>query len=380
MTIRPAMVWCIAAALAVMVEGCGGAAARKGDPADQTATLSARDIATVTRTDLGTGVPVQGALEPSLDVSIIAPYPELIDRVMVKEGQTVRRGQVLARFRTESLEPAAASAEAQRRISATDYERMKNLLREGAVSQRDVDNAEAALKSVEAGAAAARNRLDDANVKAPFAGMVATRFVQSGDRVGDGDRLFRVVNTDELEFAASVPTEALALVRPGAPVSLTVSGLGGAALTGRVARVNSTVDAATRQVKVYVVVPNRVHRLAGDMFATGRVLLETTRATLAAPANGVRSDAGGASYVWVLAGGRIDKRPVKTGVRDEARDLVEMIGGVREGDSLVVGPIEGLSPGQAVEIAADANPAATGTVPPAGAAKAGGKPAGAGRK
>ncbi len=141
----------------------------------------------VVRRDIATGVPVQGTLRPLADVNLLAPFPDVIEEVLVKEGQAVQRGQVLARMRMTSVTPAAASAEAQRRIAAADCRRMQNLLKEGAVAERDVENAEAQLKAAEAAAAVGRKRLDEATVRAPFAGVVAERFLQSGDRVGDGD-------------------------------------------------------------------------------------------------------------------------------------------------------------------------------------------------
>jgi RND family efflux transporter MFP subunit len=355
----------LAAALAATASGCGAKKdeAKKGPEA---ALLAARDVVQVGRADLATGVPVQGTLEPSMDVTVIAPFPEILDAVLVKEGQAVTRGQVLARFRTESLAPAAASAEAQRRIAAADYTRMKNLLQEGAVSQRDVDGAEAQWRAAEAAAAMARKRLEEATVRARFDGVIAKRFVQGGDRLGDGDRLFRTVNIGELEFAASVPTEALGSVRAGAVVALTVSGLPGVSVTGRVARVNQTVDPATRQVKVYVTVPNRNHRLAGDLFASGRIVLSQAPGVLALPTAGISSGADGARFAWVVAGGRLERRPVTTGVRDELRDLIEVKSGLREGETAIVVPVEGLSPGQPVQIASDS------TAAPASAGRAGG--------
>jgi len=339
-----------AGALLALVAGCGP---KRETARTEAALLSPRDLAPVVRTDLATGLPVQGTLEPSVDVNVIAPYPEMLDVVPVKEGQAVRRGEVLARFRLESVAPAAVGAEAQRRTAAADYARMKNLLQEGAVAQRDLENAEAGLRAAEAQAALAKKHLDDATVRAPVDGVIAQRYVHSGDRVADGARLLRLVNTAELEFAATVPTEALGSVKPGAPVALGVSGLDGTTIVGRVARVNSTVDPATRQVKVYVTVPNGDHRLAGDLFASGRIVLAQAKAALAVPTAAVRPGTGGGSVVWVVAGGRAEQRAVTTGVRDELRDLVEVRAGLKEGERALVSPVEGLTPGQAVQVAGE---------------------------
>jgi RND family efflux transporter MFP subunit len=343
------------ATLAAAVAGCGGAGARRDEAskAPDEVLLSSRDLAAVTRTDLAAGVPVQGTLQPSVDVRIVTPYPELIEEVLVKEGQAVRRGQVLARLRVAAWAPAAASAESQRRVAAAEYERMRNLFQEGAVAQRDVDQAEAQLRAAEAAAAVAGKQLEDASVTAPDDGVIATRFVQGGDRVGDGDPLFRLVNTSELEFAASVPTEALDRIKPGVPVALVVSGLEDRTVPGRIARVNATVDAATRQVKVYVHVPNRDHRLAGDMFASGRILFDVVKGATAVPGAALREAPDGSAFVWVVGAGRLERRPVTAGLRDEMRDLAEVKSGLREGEWVVVSPIEGLVSGQAVRVAGD---------------------------
>ncbi len=339
---------------ALLVLGAGCAA--KQDPRNDDAAvalLGPQDIAKVARTDLATGLPVTGTLKPAMDVSLTAPYPELIEAVLVKEGERVHKGQPLARLRTESLEPAAAGAEAQRRSAAADYERMKNLLKEGAVSQRDVEGAEAQFRGAEAAAAYADKRLREATVRAPFDGVVAKRLVQGGDRLGDGGGMFRIVNTAELELEANVPGEAVGAVRVGSPVVLAASGLEDVAIRGRVARVNTTADPATRQVRLYVTVPNRDGRLFGDIFASGRVQLGHVTGVLAVPTTGIRTGTDGATYAWFIVNGAAERRPVTAGLRDEVRDLVEVVGGAKEGETIITGPIETLTQGQRIQVVED---------------------------
>ena len=365
--------WLTAAALLVLAAGCG---AKQAPPSqDSTAALiGPRDVAKVARANLATGLPVTGTLKPAQDVTVTIPYPELIDAVVVKEGQAVRRGQPLAHLRTESLEPAAASAQAQRRSAAADFQRMQNLYKEGAVSQRDVDVAEAQLRAAEAMAAYADKRFKEATVRSPFDGVVAKRMVQGGDRLGEGGEMFRVVNTSELELEASVPGEAVGAVKVGAPVVLAVSGLESTTIRGRVARVNATADPATRQVRLYVTVPNRDGRLVGDLFASGRVELGQVPGALAVPTAGLRTGLDGATYAWLIVGGKAEKRPVTAGLRDEVRDLIEVVSGLKDGETVITGPIETLSPGQRVQVVGDAAaaPAAKpGVAPGAGKHSAG---------
>lgn len=315
---------------------------------DDEALLAPSDIAVARRADLAAGVPVSGTLAPGLEARVTSPFEDVLEEVRVREGQRVAKGEVLARFRLGAVEADAASARARLKSAQADYERMQNLFKEGAVSQRDVESAEAAWRAAQAGDAVSSRRLSDAVVRAPFAGTVATRSVQTGDRVGSGDPLFVIADTRELEFEATVPSEYVALLRPGAAVKLAVTGASGD-LDGRVARVNTTADPATRQVKVYVRVPNAGGRLVGGLFASGQVLTRQARSALAVPSEAVRDD-GGKAWAFVVEKGRLARRELRTGVRDESHDLVEVLSGVGAGDTVVTGTLAGLTAGQTVRV------------------------------
>ena len=338
--------------LAAALAGCGGRGAATADShGDPSIVLGASDVAVLRAADLFEGVPLSGTLTPSADARLTSPFKDVLTQVLVKEGQPVRKGQVLARFRADAVAPAASSAKAQLEAARSDLQRMTNLEKAGAVATRDLENARSSYEAAAANAAQANERLADATVRAPFDGVVAERHVTSGDRVGEGDLLFRIVNTRELEFEATVTAERAAQLKPGTPVSLTVVGVPAGAVAGRIARVNATADPATRQVRVYVVVANRDGRLVGDLFASGRVVLREARQTLAAPAPAVHAAATGGDELWVIEGARLATRPVTVGVRDESAGLVQVQGAVAAGDTVVVAATEGLKPGQTVQIA-----------------------------
>jgi RND family efflux transporter MFP subunit len=227
---------------------------------------------------------------------------------------------------------------------------MQSLFKEGAVSQRDVEMAEVGLRNAEAAEAGAVKRLEEATVRAPVSGVIAQRLHDSGDRVKDGDQIFRLVNTQELQFEATVPSEYVADVKVGAPAVLAVSGAAGAGVTARVSRVNPTADAATRQVKVYVKLPNPAGRIVAGLFASGRVVTREAKGALAVPRAGVRRTEQGTTYVLVVAQGKVAQRDVTLGLVDEVQNLVEITAGLREGDIAIVGPVEGLKVGDLVEI------------------------------
>jgi RND family efflux transporter MFP subunit len=337
--------------LAITLAGCGGKADSKAtaSPDADAALLAPTDLATAARVDLTTGVPVSGTLSPGWEAQITSPFDDVMAEVLVREGQAVGKGQVLGRFSEDLVNANAASAKARLKSAAADYERQKNLLAEGAVSQRDLEAAESGWRAAQAEDAAASQQLSDATVRAPKAGVVTRRSVQTGTRVGKGDPLFVVANTSTLEFEASVPSEYVRVLRPGAAVRLDVAGFDAGAIRGQVARVNAQADAATRQVKVYVNVPNGNGRLVGGLFASGSVVTKEARKVLAVPAAAIRRE-GDTSFVWVLANGALDRKPVRVGLRDEARDLIEVLSGLAEGEQVVIGAVEGFMPGRIAKL------------------------------
>ncbi len=344
--------------LAGLATGCGShGTSGKSAAADSSAAsalLAPSDLATVTRVDLTTGVPVSGTLAPGWQANVTSPFDDVVSDVLVREGQRVGSGEVLARFRDDQVRSNAASAKARLKSAAADYDRQKNLLAEGAVSQRDLEAAESAWRAAQADEAGAAKRLADATVRAPRAGVVTQRSVQSGSRVRVGDPLFIVADTRELEFEASVPSEYVASLHPGSPVRLSVAGFSDGSLRGKVARVNAQADAATRQVKVYVNVPNADRRLVGGLFASGNVVTREAKRVLAVPTAAIRRE-GDSTTVWTLANGRLARVTVKAGLRDEARDLVEVLDGLAEGAQVVVGPVDGFTDGRPAQLAGKGN-------------------------
>jgi multidrug efflux pump subunit AcrA (membrane-fusion protein) len=102
-------------------------------------------------------------------------------------------------------------------------------------------------------------------------------------------------------------------------------------------------------VKVYVNVPNHDGMLVGGLFASGSVVTREARKVLAVPSAAVRHE-GDEAFAWVLAGGKLRKQSLRPGLRDEARDLIEVLEGLHEGDQVITGPVDGFTSGRAAHV------------------------------
>ncbi len=358
----------LAAALAAALStACGGRSAggAKAEGAPAAITIGAADVAPAVRADVQSGVPVSGSLEPKVNITVGAPMAEQLVETYVEEGQRVAQGQPLVRFKDEVVRAAAASARAdvatqrmQVTIAVAESTRAENLLREGAISPRDRDNAllglnaaRARLALSESQLASAEDRLATSTLRAPAAGVVSRRYLQTGDRVDMGKPVVDIVDTRVLQLTASVPVEYVGDLRIGRAVSLRAAQLDSTLLTGRISRINPTADAATRQVRVYVDIPNAGGRLVGGTFVSGRVLLRSAQGAVTVPRSAVRLEGDARTpVVYAIAGGKVQRRPVGVGITDEEQGLVQIVSGVRAGDVVVVGPVEGLADGVLAEI------------------------------
>ena len=346
-------------------EGGSAGAPRGGAPAGgrvgMSITLAASDVATVVRRPLERGIAITGDLRPIERIEVRSRLEGDVLTVLVREGQRVSAGQVMARFQSVEQEAVQKSAEADRVAASTelqtaqwDLEQARELFREGAIPERDVRAAEQAAVSARARLAAAQSRLrsalmalTDTRVVAPVSGVIEVRNVSPGERVSRSAPLFTLVRSDVLELAAAVPAVQAADVKVGQTIRFSAANR---TVIGRVARISPTVDPASRAVTVYVQIPNGDGALRGGTFATGRLVLSTGE-VISVPTASIRHRAdGGSPFVYRIKAGELEQVDVQVGFNDDATGQVEIVSGLAAGDRIVVGNVGTLGRGMRVQI------------------------------
>jgi RND family efflux transporter MFP subunit len=352
-------------ALALVPGACGGNAA---DDATTTATpapvqVGDENVVTVKRDTIVTGPIVSGELRAEQEATVRAELGGSVLQVTVEEGQPVRRGAVIARIEAAALDDARRSAESavkaaenQLAVARREAERTQQLVSAGALAVRDLDVARANVAAVEAQLAdaesrlvAAQKQLSDTVVRAPLTGIVSDRAVNTGDVVTPGTALFTVIDPSSMRLEASVPSDELGQLRLGAPVSFTVRGYD-QPFEGRIERISPTADPTTRQVPIFVSVPNTGGRLVAGLYAEGRVMIEAADG-LVVDANAVNTSD---STAWVLRvrDGRTERVEVTLGIRDPRTERVQLTSGIQAGDVLLRGAAQGIAPGTPVVVGA----------------------------
>jgi len=359
-----AMAVAIAIAASAATSGCGRerAESRAADAAPPIL-ASAASLAVADARRLESGIPFTGELIATNAVNVLARFDGDLESVVVREGERVRKGATLARYRPRDVRDALQAADAEvlaaraSLVAAQNNERRaRRLLDAGAAAPREMEEtearraaAEAQLRAAEARANRASEDAERLDVPSPIAGIVSRTHLRGGDRTAIGDPIMTIVATDSLELSAQVASEALGRVQPGALVRFRVDGFPGAVWEARVDRINPATEPGTRQIRIYTRIANADARLVSGLFASGRVIDTVRDGATAAPLAALRQE-GDEQVVYRLRGGRASRVPVRVGLTDEEAGVAELIGAVGPGDTLLTGVVPGLRDSAGVDI------------------------------
>lgn len=347
----------VLAVASVVLAACGKAEKASTEPqASQTVTVQA-----VGMTSLPRRITASGDIVAWNEVVVGAETGGLTaTQVLVDEGAWVRQGQPLvqmndALLRAQLRQQEANVAAARAGVAQADaaLRRARELKERGYLAQAGLDNAVASqataaaqLSAAEAGLSEVRTRLSQATVRAPVAGLVASRKVVQGQIVAPGTELFRIVRDGRLELNAEVPETQLAQLRAGMPATIASDQLG--EVPGSVRIITSQVDPQSR-VGVARIALTTAGGFRPGMFARGVINVgEQPAITTPSLAVVYRDNKSG---VFVIGAQSVVRfRPVVVGAR--TRDQVEITEGLTSGERIVVQGAGFLADGDHVRVVA----------------------------
>ncbi|HEV7509978.1 MAG TPA: efflux RND transporter periplasmic adaptor subunit [Thermoanaerobaculia bacterium] len=384
------IVLALAAPLSALLAGCGDDSASAAKKGAKTQDGEARQVRIVKAEEsrLARTVDVSGTLAADQQATLGLKVAGRLEKILVDIGTPVRRGQAIARlvptdFELRVTQAQTAMVQARVRLSlppegpdaivppdqtagvrqaaATlkqaqlNLDRMKRLFDQQLIPRSDLDSAEAALgvadgrhqEAVEEARTRqailgqrrselglAEQQLTDSVLTAPFDGIIRERLANAGDYVAVGAPIAVLVQIHPLRLRLAVPERDAAGIKIGQRVDLTVEG-DAAKHAGRVARISPSISEDNRTLMVEAEVPNADGRLRPGSFARAEIVVLAADSAVLVPASSIVSFAGIDKVMGVEGGKAVEKR-VKTGRK--AGDRVEIVNGVKAGDSVVVEP------------------------------------------
>ena len=322
------------------------------------------DLMTVTPRDLRQTLAASGSLRAYNQAAVKARVAGEVREVLVREGETVKAGQVLVRMdeadyraRVAQAEGALVAARGQLAIAAKARENNRALLDRGFISKNAYDTAssqydiaQANVNAAQGGLDVSRKALGDTVIRAPIAGVVASRSVQPGEKVSADNRLLDVIDLARMEMEVAVPTSDIIGISPGQEVTVKVEGLP-QPLPATVMRINPATQAGSRSIMTDLQLDNPQSQLRAGMFGEARLTLSKKAGVLAAPPSALQVN-GENAYVYAIEQDKLVRRQVQTGITGSDGDatLIEITSGLESGARIVRSNLGNLPAGATVKV------------------------------
>jgi RND family efflux transporter MFP subunit len=330
-----------AVALALVI-GCGGA------PEDDTAKEVARNVRVM---PLETGavtefLEIAGPVLPVRGTDVSAQESGTVEDIDSDKGARVANDQALVTLDRRLLAAELAAAEAALKLQDYNFDKTQQLYQAGKISRLEMLQAEAEFAQAEAMRDMAHTRHDRARIKAPFAGIVADRFVEPGQLVAPGTPVARVIDPYVLKLEGSLTEAEVAWIEEGMTADVVLEGVDRPA-TGTVTWVGFEASTRNGKFPVEIHIPNRDLQYRSGIIGRARLAKRTTDRLVVIPRGSVLTSKG-ADHVFVVEGDRAVKRPVALGPGQGL--MVSVRRGLSADELLIVRGHRDLRDGSLVEV------------------------------
>ncbi len=299
-----------------------------------------------------------GSLRSNESVMLRPEVAGRISKIGFRDGQVVKRGQLIVALDASVNQAEVAQARAEFDLAQSNLKRVEDLASKNFVSSSAKDQAASSVQVSEAKLKLAEARLAKMDILAPFDGMVGIRNVSVGDYVKDGTDLVNIEEIRTLKADFRIPERYFTLLRVGQKAEVTADAVPGEKFAATLDAINPRVDASGRSLELRALLGNANARLRPGMFVRVRLILGERQNALVVPEEAI-VPAGTEFFVFKLAGDKAQRVAVKTGVRRDGQ--VEIVQGLSVGDRVVTSGQQRLGrDGQTVRVSTADKPKGTG--------------------
>jgi len=277
-------------------------------------------------------------LEAEAQVEVAARTSNPAIELLVEEGDTVDKDQVLLRLESDQQKNDHDQAKSQLDKEQVDFDRQESLYRDNLISDQEYRNAKFSLTQRRLAFEEARRQFEYTEVRAPINGTITLRDVKVGDQVGSGRKIFEIIDFDSTVAIIHVPEQYLPKLRPDMEARLISNTLGDRVFAGYVKRISPIVEARAGTIKVTVGL-KELGALRPGMWVDVELVLETKQDALLIPKKSIVYD-NDQTFAYKLHIGT-------NGVKRVKRRLVLPL----NTDKVNIEPSEGFEPGEKVVIA-----------------------------
>ncbi len=274
-----------------------------------------------------------GVIEPWEVLTVLSKIHGTVIKVEVNEGDTVSKGQVIARIDPDDFRIAVDSARATFELATANHKRLAGLFEKGIIPKAEIDNLEAQVKTSKAALENAELLLSRCTIKAPISGVIRRLDATEGLLLSVSDPVAEILQVDRVKAVVGIPESDVALVRNIKEVNLTIQALDNKEVVGRHHFLAGSPEVGARVYRFELAIDNKDNLIMPGMFFRAQLVKRVIRDTVAVPLFTVikREDQ---QFVFVEEDGVAKKLPVELGIMEDW--LVQITDGLSPGSRVVV--------------------------------------------
>lgn len=284
-------------------------------------------------------------------------YPEMngtLQKVYVKEGQSVKKGQLLATIDDGGMSSQLTQLKTQEALAKTTFERQKRLWDQKIGSEIQFLQAQTNYEAIRSSVAQAESQLAKSNIRAPFSGIIDDVIQDQGTVVSpaNGMAVFRIINLSNMYIAVDVPENYINGVTVGKDVKVYFPVLRDT-INSKVRQTGNFINPTNRSFQVEVAVPNEKRNIKPNLTARVQINDYSNNQAILIPQSVISENANGQQYVYIINKEdpnttTVKKQTILTG--QTQGDLVEVIDGITLGDEVIKEGARNVKENQEVKI------------------------------
>ncbi len=292
-----------------------------------------------------------GVIEESLSVPLSFLIPGTVEKVLVNEGDQVKKGQLLASLNNISYQSAYQAALAREKQAQDAYDRLLTVYKNGSLPEVKMIEMETGLEQARSALQIARKNMGDCNLYAPVTGIAGRRFIEPGMNVIPGNAAVTLVKINPVHIKIGVPENEISKVNPGQEAVITVPALNNETYTGKVFQKGVMANPLSHTYEVKITLENHLDRLRPGMIANVRVSTGAPAKIITIPQQAVQVDQDGRKFVFIAdtTSSTALRRYIETGTPGRNSDItVEK--GLEAGDLVITGGYQKVNHNMPVKI------------------------------
>jgi RND family efflux transporter MFP subunit len=292
--------------------------------------------------------PYIGMIEESSSVPLSFLISGNADKVMVSEGQDVRKGQLLAVINSGNYQNAYQIAVSKERQATDAYNRLETMYKSGSLPEVKFVEIQTGLEQARSMVAISKKNLNDCKLYSPTNGTIGKRMIEPGMSIIPGNPVFQLVKIEKVYATVPIPENEIATIKKGQKATISVSALGNKSFEGTIEEKGVMSNPLSHTYKVKITMNNPQKLLQPGMVCNVIIHNNNTAGKIVVPADAIQIDQKGQKYIFVADGNKVVKKNVETG--PPYKNGVIITSGLQPGDQLIIEGYQKVSENTTIQI------------------------------